>query len=191
MKIAVIFPGIGYHADKPLLYYSKKLAMTYGYDIMEIQYGTLPSGIKGNQEKMREAFEKAIRYAEEQLKNIDWSSYEDILFISKSIGTAVAAALDQKKNLLAGQIYYTPVEASFQAIGTRGIVFHGTGDPWAATDVVESECQKRKLKLYEIPKANHSLETGKVQEDLKNMMVVMRETEQYIAQRRKEKETME
>ena len=27
MKLAVIFPGIGYHTDKPLLYYSKKLAL--------------------------------------------------------------------------------------------------------------------------------------------------------------------
>ena len=25
-KIAVLFPGVGYHTDKPLLYYSKKLA---------------------------------------------------------------------------------------------------------------------------------------------------------------------
>ena len=25
-KLAVIFPGIGYHSDKPLLYYSKKVA---------------------------------------------------------------------------------------------------------------------------------------------------------------------
>ena len=25
-KLAVIFPGIGYHTDKPLLYYGKKLA---------------------------------------------------------------------------------------------------------------------------------------------------------------------
>ena len=24
-KLAVIFPGIGYHTDKPLLYYGKKL----------------------------------------------------------------------------------------------------------------------------------------------------------------------
>ena len=25
MKIAVFFPGIGYHCDKPLLYYARKL----------------------------------------------------------------------------------------------------------------------------------------------------------------------
>ena len=27
MKIAVFFPGIGYHCDKPLLYYARKLDM--------------------------------------------------------------------------------------------------------------------------------------------------------------------
>ena len=36
-KIAVLFPGIGYHTDKPLLYYGKKLAGERGYEIVEIQ----------------------------------------------------------------------------------------------------------------------------------------------------------
>ena len=30
-KLAVLFPGIGYHCDKPLLYYSAKLAGAAGY----------------------------------------------------------------------------------------------------------------------------------------------------------------
>ena len=42
-KIAVLFPGIGYHADKPLLYYSKKLVMNKGYKIADVKYGVLPS----------------------------------------------------------------------------------------------------------------------------------------------------
>ena len=29
-RLAVVFPGIGYHADKPLLYYSRKLAAQQG-----------------------------------------------------------------------------------------------------------------------------------------------------------------
>lgn len=35
MKLTVLFPGIGYHTDKPLLYYSKKLAAGYArkYDL--------------------------------------------------------------------------------------------------------------------------------------------------------------
>ena len=47
-KLAVVFPGVGYHADKPLLYYSRKLAAQYGYEIICADYGILPSGIKGD-----------------------------------------------------------------------------------------------------------------------------------------------
>ncbi len=36
MKLALIFPGIGYHADKPLLYYSIRLARNAGFDIRTI-----------------------------------------------------------------------------------------------------------------------------------------------------------
>ena len=50
--LAVFFPGIGYHTDKPLLYYGKKLAAAYGCEIMEMSYGELPTHIKGNHEKM-------------------------------------------------------------------------------------------------------------------------------------------
>ena len=32
-KLAVIFPGIGYTAYKPLLYYSRRIAANFGYEI--------------------------------------------------------------------------------------------------------------------------------------------------------------
>ena len=41
-KLAVIFPGIGYTADKPLLYYTSRLARKHGYQIQTVSYGTLP-----------------------------------------------------------------------------------------------------------------------------------------------------
>ena len=41
-KIAVVFPGVGYHADKPLLYYSRKIVGRYGYEIVCADYGQLP-----------------------------------------------------------------------------------------------------------------------------------------------------
>ena len=34
-QLAVLFPGIGYHIDKPLLYYSAKLARARGCDLLE------------------------------------------------------------------------------------------------------------------------------------------------------------
>lgn len=180
-KLAVIFPGVGYHTDKPLLYYGKKLAAARGYEILEVSYGELPSGIKGSREKMLEAFEAASDCVAGQLCQVDFAGCEDVLFISKSIGTAVAAAFALYNHISARQVYYTPVEESFMAIGEEGIVFHGTSDPWARTEIIEEECRKRHLPLYETAGANHSLETGNVQKDLKNLAEIMRQTERYIA----------
>ena len=59
-KLAVIFPGVGYHTDKPLLYYSKKLAAQNGYEIIEVPYGKFPPKVKGSKEKMEKAFYSAL-----------------------------------------------------------------------------------------------------------------------------------
>ena len=53
MKAAVIFPGIGYHTDKPLLYYGKKLAKEAGYRIIEVNYTGFPQNVKGNEDASR------------------------------------------------------------------------------------------------------------------------------------------
>ena len=39
-KIAVFFPGLGYHNDKPLLYYSRKIAISNDF-IALMQFGEL------------------------------------------------------------------------------------------------------------------------------------------------------
>ena len=179
-KIAVIFPGVGYHVDKPLLYYSRKLAGQYGYEIVCADYGKLPSGIKGDMKKMYEAYEQALANVTEKFADLDFHSYDRVLFISKSIGTAVAASYDAQYEIGAGHIYYTPVEASFQAIGTEGIVFHGTGDDWAKTEVISAECEKRGLPLYLTEQANHSMETGNALRDLEILKTLMEKTDQYI-----------
>lgn len=117
-KIAVLFPGVGYHTDKPLLYYSKKLAKDLGFEIREVTYPPLPSGIKGSPEKMEEAFLLARAQAEEQLDSIPFARYESVVFISKSIGTALAASYAADHALPAQHVYYTPVAASFPFIET-------------------------------------------------------------------------
>ena len=41
-RLAVLFPGIGYHCDKPLLYYSARLARTAGYRVLPVPYAGFP-----------------------------------------------------------------------------------------------------------------------------------------------------
>lgn len=181
MKLAVVFPGIGYHADKPLLYYSKKLALFSGYEVREVNYGNFSSDVKGNAGKMEEAFVNALSQAEELLGDIDYSAYTQLLFISKSIGTAVAGAYAKKHGLQPANIYYTPVEQTFQAVKNRsGIVFHGTADPWAETGIIKAACARLELLLYITEEANHSLETGDVLTDLAHLQKIMEITKDYI-----------
>lgn len=173
-RTAVIFPGIGYHTDKPLLYYGKKLVRAYGYDIVEVSYGGFPKDVKGNAEKMREAFHSALAQAETILKETDLKSCGEPLFISKSVGTAVAAAYAKKHKIKARHIYFTPVAQSFPFMEQEGIVFHGTADPWVDTETVRQGCEERNLPLYVTEDADHSMETGDVGRDLEILAEIMK-----------------
>lgn len=189
-KIAVIFPGIGYHTDKPLLYYSRKLAVQNGYEIREVPYTDFPKNVKGSKEKMEQSFLIALNQTEAMLRDLDFSEYREILFISKSVGTAVASAYADKHNLITRNIYYTPVEASFQFMKQSGIVFTGTEDPWADFQTVEDGCRKAGYPLYVTKDANHSLETGDVIKDLLNLRRIMQITEEYIRGEIKDDDTL-
>ena len=179
-KTAVIFPGIRYHTDKPLLYYSRKIAAAQGYDVIAIPYGKFPKGVKGSKEKMEKSFFSALEQAEQILKDVDFSENDDILFISKSVGTAVASAYAEKRGLHTRNVYYTPVEQSFQFMKRPGIVFTGTADPWVTFDAVEQGCRDGGFPLYVTEDGNHSLETGDVRRDLENLLKIMEITEEYI-----------
>lgn len=179
-KVAVFFPGIGYHCDKPLLYYTKQLARKKGYEILEVPYGNFPVGVKGNAEKMMQAFFSALEQAEGILKEVCWENYTQILFVSKSIGTAVAGSYARQHALETRNIFFTPVEQTFQCISQEGIVFHGTSDPWAETEQVEKECDAMNLPLYKVVGANHSLETEDAIENIHNLGRVMDIVNRYI-----------
>ncbi len=109
-KLAVLFPGIGYHCDKPLLYYAGKLAAAHGYEIIRISYHDLPGRIMGNDEKKRAAALLALEQAREQLADVDWQAYEDIVFIN---GPAAGADFLQNDMLYA-------FEGDFSVRGGRG-----------------------------------------------------------------------
>ena len=123
---------------------------------------------------MLEAFNIAMGQAEDILKDEGFGMDSDCLFISKSIGTAISAAYQGRHGISSKNIYFTPVEESFQFFAPNsGIVFHGTADPWARTPVVKNGCEKLQLPLYLTENANHSLETGNVTLDINELGRIM------------------
>lgn len=183
MKLTVFFPGIGYHCDKPLLYYSSKIAGQYQYEQIRVSYtGLRRLCAEAFEEALEETIKEALAQTERCLEGVDWNRYEDILFVSKSIGTAVAAAYAERHGIRCRNVYYTPLLQTFDYAPQPGVVFHGTNDPWAETERIREKCVEYGLSVYIVDNGNHSLET---QEDTKrNLSIladVMKRTEDYIA----------
>ena len=178
--IAVLLPGIGYTCDKPLLYYSGKLAGSLGWAVTPVPYTGFPAKIRGDRERMRESCEIALRQTERMLKAVDWRQYDPVFFISKSIGTAAAVRYAGACGIPCRHILFTPLEETFSVPVREAIAFHGTADPWADTNRIRSLCKEAEIPLYITENANHSLETGDVLENIRTLGFVMQRVKAYL-----------
>ena len=179
-KLAIILPGIGYTCDRPLLYYGGKLAQALGWEVVRVPYGGFPAKVRGDAEKMRQSAEMALAQTEEMLRDIDWKQYGQVLFISKSVGTVVAAAYAHAHGLSCRHILFTPVEATFAVPMKNAVAFHGTADPWVETETLTRLCREANVPLHITENANHSLETGDVGKDIENLKTVMAQAETFM-----------
>ncbi len=179
-KIAVIFPGIGYHKDKPLLYYATKLALGKGYEVIDITYHDMPQKIRGNETMMKNAAELAFAQSKEQLAKMDFNEYDQVLFIGKSIGTIASAKYASDYEINAKQIWYTPVEATFSYPSKNVVAMIGEEDPWSDVDVVKKLAKKNQIKLFSYAECNHSLESTDVDRNLINLRDVMIKTKEFL-----------
>ncbi len=184
-KLAIFFPGIGYHCDKPLLYYSRKLADEAGYkSILTLEYSLAGSNITGNirgdKEKMQQAFSYLYEQAAKQLSSVIWSDYNEILFVSKSIGTVIASAFAQHEKISCRQILYTPLCETYDFHPQNAIAFLGTSDPWSDIEKVTDISGEQKIPLFLYPDANHSLETKDTLRNIKTLQDVMEETKRFL-----------
>ena len=72
-KLALVFPGLGYGPDRPLLYYAGKLVREAGYNLVTVSYGELPRverpspGKPLDTGKLEECFALALERAASQL----------------------------------------------------------------------------------------------------------------------------
>lgn len=173
MKLCVLFPGIGYHSDKPLLYYSARLARSKGYEVLPLKFSGFDTSAKGNEEKMSAAAAHALDISAEQLDDTDFSRYEKIVFIGKSIGTIASLAYRERYGVDASCVLLTPLEMTFESLSHRCIAFHGTSDQWADTEAIRKLCRKHLVPLHEYEGANHSLETGDPFTDIRTVADVI------------------
>ena len=181
-RLAVLFPGIGYHCDKPLLYYCAKLARASGYEVLPVPYGGFPEKVRGDGAKLRACLEIAWTQAEAMLSGVDWADFGDILFIGKSIGTLVASRYALERGLTVRSILLTPLAETFPFVQGEAIAFHGTADPWAETRAIVAACREKGVPLCLTEGANHSLETGDALHDVETLRETLLRVDAFISQ---------
>lgn len=180
MKLAVIFPGIGYTSDKPLLHYSRKILKKNGYEVICIDYDVAKEKIENSEQRKNEVFEQAFIKATAKLNEAGFDKYEEIIFVGKSIGTVVAGAIADKFMISPRYVLFTPIRKAFDYKHEDAIAFHGTNDPWCNIEEVRRLCDEQGIELNITDNADHSLETGAAADDAKNLSKILFKTEEYI-----------
>jgi len=181
MKLAIVFPGIGYHCDKPLLYYGRKVADECGYDkIITLNYTYDGGDIRGDKEKMMACFKALYSQAVDSLNGIDFTEYEEVLFISKSVGTIISSAYACKYGIKCKQILYTPLEVTFEYNQGASIAFIGDADPWSDVDRVIRLAGERGVPVSMYKGVNHSLEGFDTEHNIVILCDVMKRTRAFL-----------
>ncbi|MFL0166726.1 alpha/beta fold hydrolase [Candidatus Clostridium helianthi] len=154
--LAVLMPGIGYTLDRPLLDYSKKLALELGYDVLSLEYGFQIARKNLLVEKeLKHLINESICIFKSALKG----NYTKIVFISKSIGTIVHTLLcDEISGYEVKHIYLTPIDNTLKVgIKEKSLVITGTDDPLINKESIEEIKRINGVEMIEIEGADHSL----------------------------------
>ncbi|MFL0270090.1 alpha/beta hydrolase [Candidatus Clostridium radicumherbarum] len=154
-SLVVLFPGSGYICDKPLLYYARKATLLYGCDVLSLEYGYFRS----NEEPSLDFKDRIVKESYEAVELCLSKSYENIYFISKSLGTVVAGEVseligyEKVKNL-----FLTPTKDTVKHIlKSRCSIVVGTKDKFFTKGDIETVTNSS-VSVHIIENAVHSLE---------------------------------
>lgn len=177
-KIIVLFPGGNYGADCPLLYYAGFTYEVAGYQKIKISsYGSTDSDML--------SFDKYVATCFSNLKLLlprhIFNNCDEIIFASKSIGTVLAAAIEDEYNLTnVTHIMLTPIDLTLNYLAQKRnikCIVTGTYDNKINHSTLSTVCKSNGYPLTEIESVGHRLE---VKDDMqKNITIVSKVVSLY------------
>ena len=176
--LMVLFPGMGYTCDKPLLHYAQKKAMDLSMDVLCIQYGIQ----EFHKDRVNEALDPAKQIAEACLKEVQkLADYSQFYFISKSLGTVAAGYVGKLLKQPVHQFYLTPLAQTIPYMkNSDDYTAIGTKDPMITEEDIE--CIRLGVLhtcIYE--DANHSLEIdGDTVGSVKILLDVVKSYDEFL-----------
>ena len=155
--IAVCFPGTGFTCKEALFERLSSDFSARGYEIVRLDFSHIPFR---EIETLEEAVALAQRAVKRQLMHITFSEYEDVVFISKSLGTILAAQFERDNDFSPRQLYLTPLNKTLTLIRPESRVIAmvlGTQDRFLTGKALMGFCEPRNMACCLIEGVDHSL----------------------------------
>lgn len=185
--LAVIFPGLHYSCDRPLLYYATQVAIQAGIDVLQLKTDYTTGEFQNLTPEQRAAWVLSDAHAALQ-KGLNQRNYITLLLIGKSIGTlAMAGLLNVEAHNQVAAAWITPllnqpflVDAALRFTGPS-LYLVGTGDSTFIPEKLSSIEHAANCSVYKAPGADHALEVpGDINQSLIILGEVIRELEGFI-----------
>ena len=186
--LALLFPGLNYSADMPVLYYPSQILLGHHADVLQVRYE-----YDRQPDFMRQAAEKRFEQIridgfgalETALKE---RAYQRITLIGKSIGTLSMGCLVGDARLVHSRcIWLTPLLNDDRLIsqigsgGQPGLFVSGTEDRYYDRMRLEHLAQLPGCRSLVVPGADHSLELpAGLWSNLDTLTRVLKAVEEFI-----------
>lgn len=167
--LAIIFPGRGYNADMPLLYYTTSVLAERNADILQTRYNYQTEAFESLSEKAQ--YEKIIGDCSAAFTTaIRQRDYSFVTLVGKSLGTlALGHLLTQTEIAKTKFIWLTPLfhnehlRQQMMSVKHQALFVIGTKDPLYSKEVLEVVESATGGESLVIENADHGLEVEGVQ----------------------------
>lgn len=170
----------------PLLYYPRLYFKSLGYTVIDVSYGSAFDTVEFHNQDITEEIYTAQASCIDQIRSCHPEKADQVFFISKSLGTAVAGWAEKELGLSVFHYYLTPIVQTFPYM-TRtqriALVVSGTKDPVIDFRLVRNQCHKENLPYLQIDDVGHRLEGPDVQKNLDIVKTVVQKMAQSAKQR--------
>ena len=164
-RLALIFPGLRYTCDMPLLYYSTELLLERGCDVLQLwidfkapEFGRISQA---------ELTQHLLEYSEALLiAGKNGGTYNDLLLVGKSLGTLTMTLMLTNDQVFLNEttIWFTPlvnlppVSQVMLSLSGPAFIAGGDADPTFEQEAVSQIKAKPNTTVTVLKDANHSLE---------------------------------
>lgn len=152
-KLVVIFPGAGYSLDSPLLYYADFLFESKGYERLRMDYSDV---LKSKGFSMEDKIKALREYVCTQIEDVDFSQYDKVVFLSKSVDAVDAGVLADRLDASIKQIFLTPTKEAAPYLKEGSILVIGTKDK--EYSFYKELCDEKEVTMLYVEAGDHLLE---------------------------------